>query len=620
MAGPLDAPFRALFELSPDAILVFVGGVVAHANQASLALLRASHPDEVVGRRSVDLIHPESIPLVERHAAVLMTDSRSTATRSIEKYVRVDGTLVDVEVTAARATFLEGKAFIVFIRDITDRVLAQEREKRERAAAARAEAVAERERWLRGIIDVIPSIIFARDESGAFVLVNQACADFFGLTAERMLGRTLADLGHEHAESFTAEDREVFATGEPRVVSERVLLDQRGRRRVFEGVKLRAQLGSGQCLLGVLTDLTDRRHLEAQLVHSQKMEAIGRLAGGIAHDFNNLLTVIIESVDHLAARVDDSEGDLARVREASTRAASLTKQMLVFARQAPAEPRVLVVDDVVQRMSRLLVRVLGEDIAIETLLQAGSARASVDPGQIELVLMNLAVNARDAMPTGGTLSLSTRVDGRDIVVEVKDTGTGMDPETRDRAFEPFFTTKRPGEGTGLGLSTCYGIVQQLGGRLELESFVGVGTVVRMVLPRCEAEAARPKPPSTVPPPQGSGTVLLLEDDPLVRRATHRMLRSLGYQVLDAALPSEALALARDHAGVIDLLVTDVVMPQMNGVEAAHAFRALRPSAAVLFVSGYARDALAATGEAPAWHLAKPFDVGELAAKLREVLG
>ena len=624
----LTAPFRELFELSPDAILVFLDGIVTHANPAALALLRAQSAGDVVGRASRTLIASEFLPKVEEQARALM--SGATSTRAEERYVRLDGTLVDVEATAARAPFMDGKAFIVFLRDITDRKEAEERIRRERDAAAKSAAAEERERWLRELIDLLPILVFAMDDRGAFILVNKRCAELFDRPREEIVGRTLADLGFA-ADAFRAgENEEILLTGAPKLFCEGTVLDREGREHIFEGVKLLLRRGEEKAaVLGAMTELTDRRALEEQLLHSQKMEGIGRLAGGVAHDFNNLLTVIIESTDHLSGTFPDPEDDLPRIREASTRAASLTRQLLAFAHQAPTNQQVTSIDDLVSRMARLLVRVLGEDIKLSSDLGAAGARANVDAAHLELVVMNIAVNARDAMPNGGTLSLGTRTTEARlraneqpvpcIALEVRDTGIGMDEATRARAFEPFFTTKQVGVGTGLGLATSYGIVEQLGGRIEIESLVGHGTTVRVLLPRCApvadlADVARP-----VPPKPGLETVLLLEDEPAVRRATARMLRSLGYVVLDAALPSEALALARDHGGPIDVLVTDVVMPQMNGVDAAEEFRTLRPNAAVLFVSGYSRNALSRTEGAPLRHLGKPFTKAELAEAVRQAL-
>jgi PAS domain S-box-containing protein len=625
----MKAPFQELFELSPDAILVYLGGVVTHANPAALLLLRATSANDLIGLQSRQLITPECLPSVEQRATALMNGARST--RGEERYVRVDGTIVDVEATAARAPLFDGKAFIVFLRDITDRKEAEERLRREREAASKTAAAEERERWLRDLIDLLPVVVFAMDDQGAFVLVNERCAELFGRPKDQILGRCLSDMGFA-ADAFRADQNaEILASGQPKRFCEGVVMDARGRPRIFEGVKVLLRRGEDKAaVLGAMTELTDRRALEEQLLHSQKMEGIGRLAGGVAHDFNNLLTVIIESTDHLSGSMPDPEDDLPRIREASTRAASLTRQLLAFAHQAPTRPQIISMDDLVSRMARLLIRVLGEDVKLTSDLAAGGARANVDAGQLEVVVMNIAVNARDAMPSGGNLTLATRtrterLRANDepvpcIVLEVRDTGVGMDEATRVRAFEPFFTTKQLGIGTGLGLATSYGIVEQLGGRIEIDSIVGRGTTVRVLIPRCETQADVVTTPAEAPPKPGQETVLVLEDEPAVRRATTRMLRSLGYVVLDAALPSEALALARDHGGPIDALVTDVVMPQMNGVEAAREFRDLRPNAAVLFVSGYSRNALKAGQARPLNHLDKPFTKGELANALREALG
>jgi CheY-like chemotaxis protein/two-component sensor histidine kinase len=314
----------------------------------------------------------------------------------------------------------------------------------------------------------------------------------------------------------------------------------------------------------------------------------------------------------------DPEGDLERIHEASTRAAALTRQLLTFAHRAPSRPRSISIDTLVSNMARLLMRVLGEDIRLEVVLHAGGAHAHVDENQLELMLMNLAVNARDAMPGGGRLRISTSIRNERlrpgaepveaIVLEVRDTGVGMDEATRKRAFEPFFTTKGLGAGTGLGLSTSYGIVEQLGGRIEVSSEVGPGTCVSVALPTArhegKSESVRP-PASAMHPP--TATVLLLEDEPAVRTAISRMLKSLGYKVLEAALPSEGIGIARDFPGPLHALVTDVVMPGMNGVEAAEAVRAFRHDIAVLFVSGYAADVLPRGPDADELSLlAKPF--------------
>jgi PAS domain S-box-containing protein len=490
----LTAPFRELFELSPDAILVFLEGVVTHANPAAVQLLRARSTEDLVGRASRDLIARQDIPGVASRARQIMMGAVRT-TQAEERYLRLDGTTVVVEAHASRASFYNGKAFIVLLRDITGRKAAE-------------------------------------------------------------------DLEHR--------------------------------------------------------------------LNAQKMDGVGRLAGGVAHGFNNLLTIILESADHLATQVQDPDGDLDRIRDAAGRAATLTQQLLAVAHQAPASPRVAALDDLILQIAGPLRPILGDRIALETDLQAQGALANIDPGQLELVVTNAALNARDSMANGGTLLLSTRARTASlgagmtpvpcVVLEMTDTRTGMDEATRRRAFEPFFTTKPKAVNSGLGLSTSYGIVAQSGGHIEIDSEVGRGTCVRVFFPRCASlgvdEADR------VPASDRSGrvTVLLLEDEPAVRRATARMLRSLGYLVLDAAMPSEALALARSHPGVIDALVTDVVMPEMNGPEAAAAFRSVRPAAAVLYVSGYSHEVLSRSpGVKGIRLLSKPFTKGQLESALKDAI-
>jgi len=623
----VDEPFRELFDLSPDAILLFDSGVVVEANQAAVELLRAPSLETLLGCRSRDLVHPDSHALVEKKTVSAMSGER---TRSEEKYIRFDGTVVDVEVTAAKARWRTGKAFIIILRDLSERVEAEARRQRERESALRSEQALARERSLREILDLLPTGIFARDADGKYVFVNKHAAELSDSSTQDMLGRSFAAGFELESQELgvAAEDRAVLEDGEVREFAGRVVIDAKGRRRTFDGKKLRVRWGDKPVVLGVFTDLTEKKELEAQLLHSQKMEGLGRVAGGIAHDFNNLLTVIIECTDYLSGKVEDPEGDLSSIREAATRAASLTRQMLTFARQVPMVRRVVSVDEILAQTSKLLARVLGEDIALVTQLGAPGERANLDPGQLELLIMNLAVNARDAMLSGGRLVLATRavdralrageLPSRWIELEVRDTGVGMDEATLARALDPFFTTKPAGLGTGLGLSTCYGIVTQLGGRISLESTVGTGTTVRLLFPASLAHGERVADGARSAAAVGSETVLLLEDDHPVRRATHRMLRSLGYHVLTAALPNEALALAKDHAGPIDVLLTDIVMPQINGVVAAKAFRELRPNAAVLYVSGYSRDAFPEQAVIP-HYLVKPFTRQELATKLREVL-
>jgi two-component system, cell cycle sensor histidine kinase and response regulator CckA len=394
-------------------------------------------------------------------------------------------------------------------------------------------------------------------------------------------------------------------------------------------------------------DISDRKQaedthaqLEQQLLQFQKMESIGRLAGGVAHDFNNLLTVIQGYCDLMAEEIPSDSSlleELGQIRQASQRAAALTRQLLAFGRKQILSPAVFSLNDLVRNVSRMLDRVIGEDIALVTALEPELRAVMADPGQIEQVIMNLVINARDAMPTGGTLMIETsnvELDpsyktthpeapiGRCVLLSVTDTGVGMDELTQARIFEPFFTTKASSKGTGLGLATVYGIVKQSGGEITVASYPGHGTTFHILLPvSVEAGGERTDVQEYTVPTGGSETILLAEDDTLVRELARTVLRNAGYSVLEAAHGRDALTVAQQYAGPIDLLLADVVMPQMGGRELAEQLRQARPQIKVLFMSGYTDDAVVRHGllMAKVDLLAKPFSPLKLAAKVREVL-
>ncbi len=382
-----------------------------------------------------------------------------------------------------------------------------------------------------------------------------------------------------------------------------------------------------------------RRDLERQLQQAQKMEAIGQLAGGIAHDFNNLLTAIIGYSELILVRLPEDDPTVADVREikgAGERAATLTRQLLAFSRKQIVDPRVLDLNAVVANMEKLLRRVIGEDIELRTVLAADLGRVKIDPGQVEQVVMNLAVNARDAMPRGGALVIETvnaELDegyarthvavrpGPHVMLVVSDTGTGMDEATKARLFEPFFTTKTPGKGTGLGLATVYGIVKQAGGNIWVYSEPGHGTTFKVYLPRVD-EAAEPLGLEPAGPPRGGfEVVLLVEDDAAVRALVREALGSYGYRVLEAADAEQALRLAEEHGAGIALLITDVVMPRTGGRELARRLTELRPDTKVLFLSGYTSDAILHHGilDRGVAFLQKPFTPEALARRVRQIL-
>ncbi len=360
-----------------------------------------------------------------------------------------------------------------------------------------------------------------------------------------------------------------------------------------------------------------------QLLQAQKMEAVGRLAGGVAHDFNNILTTISGYAELLnAALPPDSpqREDVKEIIAASTRAAQLTRQLLAFGRRQVLEMRVLDLNEIVRGVSRMLTRVIGEDVSIELALASDLRRVRVDSGQMETVLMNLAVNARDAMPKGGHLRVATRLDGDFVELTFADDGIGMSAEVRARLFEPFFTTKEKGKGTGLGLSTAYGVVRQSGGTIDVESSPGAGATFRIRLPATDEEAD--SVPSGAPSPSAGGreTVLVVEDEAPLRQLLLRALGELGYRVIAAAGAQEALA-SSAGATALDAAVVDVIMPELDGPSLVARLRKSRPELKVLFISGYADQARLPAPESGKSYpfLAKPFSTATLAAKLRETL-
>jgi two-component system, cell cycle sensor histidine kinase and response regulator CckA len=407
---------------------------------------------------------------------------------------------------------------------------------------------------------------------------------------------------------------------------------------IFDRGKVVARDEQGRPLrmVGTHRDVSEHHRLEEQLAQSQKMDAIGRLAGGVAHDFNNLLTSILSAAEFAGEVLPEgspAREDLAVVREAALRASQLTRQLLAFARKQVVAPRVVSLNGLLLETERMLRRMVGEDVEIATRVSADIWPVKVDPAQLQQVLVNLAVNARAAMPRGGRLVFETRnlqvtpepgearevAPGDWVLLSVSDSGTGMSSETMARIFEPFFTTKEAGRGTGLGLATVYGTVKQAGGHISVSSELGRGTRFDILLPRAEgvaqSEAARPSGPTR----GGGETVLLVEDDALVLDVNTRALTTLGYKVLPCRSGADALERTRSHGARIDLLVSDVVMPRMSGPALARALEAIRPGLRTLFVSGYAEELMAAHPRAPAPFLPKPFTPRALAAKVREVL-
>jgi PAS domain S-box-containing protein len=393
-------------------------------------------------------------------------------------------------------------------------------------------------------------------------------------------------------------------------------------------------------IYGAAQDITGEKHLEEQLIHAQKMEAVGRLAGGVAHDFNNLLTVIAGYAEMLKEGRTANAAETVEINEileAANRASQLTRQLLAFSRRQGLQPKIVNLNTIVSNVESLLRRLIGEDIELRTILGPGMGAVKVDPGQMEQVLMNLAVNARDAMPDGGQLTIETaQVDldasysfvqaslppGMYAMLSVSDTGVGMDKATVGRIFEPFFTTKEAGKGTGLGLSMVYGITRQSGGNIWVDSEPGRGTTFLIYLPMVPEQDAGLEAPQTIQHAAGgSETILVLEDEPAIRSLMREVLTRRGYFVLDTDSADDALEICAEHAGAIALLVTDVILPKMNGLEVAKRTLELRPEIKVLFTSGYTDSTILHQEilQNPAVLLSKPFTPEALAQKVRDLL-
>jgi PAS domain S-box-containing protein len=542
-------------------------------------------------------------------------------------------TFLTFVVVVLLGVILLGLSFWLLRRDI------RERERAEDALRA------ERERF-RVTLASIGDGVLVTDTEGRVTFLNEAARTLTGHD-DTVRGRPSAEvfpiLNETTRQPVEDPVRRVLREGGVVELANHTLLIARdGTERPIEdtAAPIRDERGEVRGVVLVFHDVSQRRRLEAQFLQAQKMEAVGRLAGGVAHDFNNLLTVILGYSDAVLSGLPPEGPVRAMVEEVSQagqRAAGLTRQLLAFSRQQLLEPRVLDLNTVVNGIEKMLGRLIGEDVSITCVLDPDLGRVRADPGQIEQVLMNLAVNARDAMPQGGRLTIETanvRLDetytqshpevrpGRYVMLSLTDTGVGMDETTKARLFEPFFTTKEVGRGTGLGLATVYGIVKQSGGSIFVYSEPNRGTSFKIYLPRLEAVAPLPKSnPGLVKSSGGGETILLVEDEEAVRTLTRQVLESKGYTAIEARDGQDALHRAERYEGPIHLLLTDVVMPHLGGRELADRLKVSRPGLRVLYLSGYTDDAVVRHGvlEADVAFLQKPFTPAELARKVREVL-
>lgn len=625
-----EEKFRIIFQKSLDVIMVIDGetGQIRSVNQAIQSVLGYREENllgehfSIIFAPVLDLSKEQLLEKIRTHGPVL----------EAQYFLRVDGSVCPMDITATMIPWDNHTAILATFRDVT-----------EREAAAQALRLSE-ERF-RATFEQAAVGIAHVGTDGRWLRINQKLGDMLGYSHKELLKKTLPEVTHAEDLQIYHENARRILAGELETCSmENRFLHQDGA--VVWGnltiSLLRSATGKPQYFIVVIEDITGRKKLEEQFLHAQKMEAVGRLAGGVAHDFNNLLTVINGytelTLDRFIKPDNPARTYIEQIKQAGEQSSALTRQLLAFSRQIVLQPRVLNLNEIIINVNKILKRLIGEDIDLEIALTADLWPVKADPGQIEQVILNLSINARDAMPNGGKLTIETdNIDldqdytdhhisvepGRYVVLALSDTGHGMDAETRSHIFEPFFTTKEPGKGTGLGLATVHGIVTQSGGHIWVYSEVGQGTTFKIYLPRIE-EAVEIELPDRTPARSvaSSETLLLVEDNEMVRDLAGRILRSLGYTVLEASHGPEALRLIEEYRAPVHLLLTDVVMPGgMNGRELAEQISRRYPDLRVIYMSGYTDNAIIHHGvlEPGMTFLEKPFSPQALTAKIREIL-
>jgi two-component system, cell cycle sensor histidine kinase and response regulator CckA len=618
--------YRLLFEHNPNPMWVYDLQTLAFLAVNNAAIQHYGYScDEFLSMTIKDIRPPEDIPaLLEQVQQV----SDGYGACGVWRHRKKNGTIIDVEITSHTVTFDRRTAALVLPRDITDRKRAEE-------------AILASEQRFQVFMNNSPAVAFMKDEDGRYLYVNEPFARCFGRPQAEWIGKRDIDLWPEEVATCLRENDLAVMAGEHVVELEEVVPTPDGKPHYWLVFKFPFRDCSGnEVLAGIALDTTDRKRLEGQLRQAQKMEAIGQLAGGVAHDFNNLLTVISgysELLQHHLSADDTLRRQAEQIKIAGDRATALTRQLLAFSRQQVLRPVVLDVNVIVANLLQMLPRLIGEHIELKTALDPRPTFVKTDPGQLEQVLLNLAINARDAMPDGGTLTIETsnvaldetacrRIGtispGSFVQLTVHDTGCGIDAATQTRIFEPFFTTKDIGKGTGLGLATVYGIVTQSQGAISVNSAPGRGASFAVYFPASETKE-EPADDGMIPTQSQAGweTVLVVEDQQSVRGFVRNLLMLNGYRVLEAADGSEAMDICRQHPGEIQLVVTDLVMPGMSGRVLAERLAKEQPKVKILYMSGYTDDSVVHTGVAQAGlaFLQKPFSPTTFTHKVREVL-
>jgi PAS domain S-box-containing protein len=616
---------RRIFETSQDLILVTDRkGNFVQVSPSSAAIL-GFQPQEMIGRSAVEFIHPDDLDAtrVEMRMA-----RRGRVMRNFEsRYVHKDGRIVVLSWMGVWSEPVQRHFFIG--RDMT-------------ASRTAQQALLESEQMARGIVDTALDAFVQMDETGIIVDWNRQAEAIFGWSHAEAVDRPLGDLivPEKHRARHKAGVTRFLLSGKSAILGTRLEIEAQRR----DGREIRVELSvtalrrrSGYLFNGFMRDLTEKIAAEAQFRQVQKMDAVGQLTGGVAHDFNNILTVITGTIEILAEAVADRPQLAAiakMIDEAATRGADLTQHLLAFARKQPLQPKETDINTLIVETAKLLRPTLGEHIEIESMLEADAWPALIDQNQLATALLNLALNARDAMPQGGKLTLETgnvHLDesytsrhsevpsGPYVMIAVSDTGRGMPAAIRDKVFEPFFTTKGPGKGTGLGLSMVYGFVKQSGGHIKIYSEEGHGTTIKIYLPRAAGYAQLASETPLAPIGGGEESILVVEDDKLVRDYVVAQLRSLGYRTTTAKNAAEAMVVI-DSDEPIDLLFTDIIMPgAMNGRQLADEAMKRRPSLKVLFTSGYTENAIVHHGrlDPGVLLLAKPYRKSDLARMVRK---